>query len=135
MDEREDPNIIFKVRSFTRAYNTITSLSYSVEEVYRNDGLKGLMEIPSVGKAIASKIEEYLKTGKIQHLEDLRSRTPVNISDFYGLEGVGPKTIKILYDNLGVKDLSGLEKAVSEGKLRGHPRLFPKERRDNFKEN
>ena len=121
MDEREDPNIIFKVRSFTRAYNTISSLSYSVEEVYRNNGLKGLMEIPSVGKAIASKIEEYLKTGKIQHLEDLRSRTPVNISDFYGLEGVGPKTIKILYDNLGVKDLAGLEKAVSEGKLRGIP--------------
>ena len=40
------------------------------------------------------------------------------LMEFYGLEGIGPKTIKILYDNLGVKDLSDLEKVASEGKLR-----------------
>lgn len=121
MGEQNDPNITFRIRSYIRAHNIITSLSYSVEEVYRKSGLKGLMEIPSIGKAMASKIEEYLKTGKIQYLEDLRSKTPVKINEFYGLQGVGPKTIKILYDYLGVKDLSDLEKAASQGKLRNIP--------------
>jgi DNA polymerase (family X) len=121
MGEQKDPNITFRIRSYIRAHNIITSLSYSVEEVYRKSGLKGLMEIPSIGKAMASKIEEYLKTGKIQYLEDLRSKTPVKINEFYGLQGVGPKTIKILYDYLGVKDLSDLEKAASQGKLRNIP--------------
>jgi DNA polymerase (family 10) len=121
MGEQKDPNITFRVRSYIRAHNIITSLSYSVEEEYRKSGLKGLMEIPSIGKAMASKIEEYLKTGKIQYLEDLRSKTPVKINEFYGLQGVGPKTIKILYDYLGVKDLSDLEKAASQGKLRNIP--------------
>lgn len=121
MGEQNDPNITFRIRSYIRAHNIITSLSYSVEEVYRKSGLKGLMEIPSIGKAMASKIEEYLKTGKIQYLEDLRSKTPVKINEFYGLQGVGPKTIKILYGYLGVKDLSDLEKAASQGKLRNIP--------------
>ena len=42
----------------------------------------------------------------------------IDIDGFYGLEGIGPKTIKIVYEKLGIKDLSGLEKAASEGRLR-----------------
>src|SRR5215831_6524563 len=116
--EEENPNVIFKVRSYRAASNAISNLSSNIDEIYKNYGLKGLMQIPSIGKAIASKIEEYLATGKIQYLEELKSKTSINVDEFYDLEGVGPKTIKIIYDNLGVKDLSNLEKAASEGKLR-----------------
>jgi len=118
MEEEESPNVIFKVRSYKAASDVIANLSSNIEEIYKNHGLKGLMQIPSIGKAIASKIEEYLKTGKIQYLEELKSKTSINVDEFYGLEGIGPKTIKIIYDNLGVKDLSDLEKAASKGKLR-----------------
>src|SRR6478609_6060516 len=118
IEEEESPNVIFKVRSYKAASDVIANLSSNIEEIYKNHGLKGLMQIPSIGKAIASKIEEYLKTGKIQYLEDLKSKTSINVDEFYGLEGIGPKTIKIIYDNLGVKDLSDLEKAASKGKLR-----------------
>jgi DNA polymerase (family 10) len=116
--EEENPNIMFKVRSYKAASDVITTLSSDIDEIYKNNGLKGLMQIPSIGKAIASKIEEYLMTGKIQYLEGLKSKTSINVDEFYDLEGIGPKTIKIIYDNLGVKDLSNLEKAASEGKLR-----------------
>ncbi len=116
--EEENPNTIFKVRSYKAASDVITNLSSNIEEIYKNHGLKGLMQIPSIGKAIASKIEEYLRTGKIQYFEELKSKTSIKVDEFYGLEGIGPKTIKILYDNLGVKDLSNLEKVASEGKLR-----------------
>jgi DNA polymerase (family 10) len=119
MEEGEDnSNIVFKIRSYKRASDVIANLSSNVEEVYATHGLKGLMQIPSVGKAIALKIEEYLTTGKIQYLDELKSKTDIDIDGFYGLEGIGPKTIKIVYDKLGIRDLSGLEKAASGGKLR-----------------
>ena len=119
MEEEEDnSNIVFKIRSYKRASDVIANLSSNVEEVYATQRLKGLMQIPSVGKAIALKIEEYLTTGKIQYLDELKSKTDIDIDGFYGLEGIGPKTIKIVYDKLGIRDLSGLEKAASEGKLR-----------------
>jgi DNA polymerase (family 10) len=116
--EEENPSIMFKVRSYKAASDVITNLSSGIDEVYKNNGLKGLMQIPSIGKAIASKIEEYIVTGKIQYLEELKSKTSINVDEFYDLEGIGPKTIKTIYDYLGVKDLSNLEKAASEGKLR-----------------
>ncbi len=119
MEEVEDDsNIVFKIRSYKRASDVMANLSLNVEEVYATHGLKGIMQIPSIGKAIALKIEEYLTTGKIQYLEELKSKTDIDIDGFYGLEGIGPKTIKIVYDKLGIRDLSGLEKAASEGKLR-----------------
>jgi DNA polymerase (family X) len=119
MEEVEDnSNIVFKIRSYKRASDVIADLSSNVEEVYATHGLKGIMQIPSIGKAIALKIEEYLTTGRIHYLEELKSKTDIDIEEFYGLEGIGPKTIKIVYDKLGIRDLSGLEKAASEGKLR-----------------
>jgi DNA polymerase (family 10) len=117
-DGEHNSNIVFKIRSYRRASDTIANLSSNLEEIYREQGLNGLMQIPSIGKAIALKIEEYLTTGKIQYLGELRSKTDIDIDGFYGLDGIGPKTIKIIYDNLGIRDVSGLEKAALEGKLR-----------------
>src|ERR687897_1775336 len=113
-----DVNTTFKARAYKRTSDVIASLSTSIEEIYRKEGLEGLQKIPSIGKAIALKIEEYLMTGKIKYYEELKATTPLNIDDFYDLEGIGPKTIKVLYDKLKIKDLSGLEKAASEGRLR-----------------
>jgi len=119
MEEAEDnSSIVFKIRSYKRASDVIANLSSNLEEVYATDGLKGIMQIPSIGKAIGLKIEEYLTTGKIQYLDDLKSKIDIDIDGFYGLESIGPKTIKIVYDRFGIRDLSGLEKAASEGKLR-----------------
>jgi DNA polymerase (family 10) len=118
MEEEKNSNITFKIRSYKAASDVIANLSSNIDEIYRNQGLRGLMQIPSVGKAIASKIEEYLRSGQIQYLEELKSKTTINVDEFYDLEGIGPKTIKVLYDNLGVKSLSDLEKVASEGKLR-----------------
>jgi DNA polymerase (family 10) len=77
-----------------------------------------LLKIPSIGKAIASKIEEYLKTGEIQYYNQLKSSFPLNLDEFLGLEGIGPKTLKLIYDKLKIKNLDDLQKAAAEGKIR-----------------
>ena len=130
----EDPNVQFRARAYYRAADTIASLQENLTDIYGRDGVNGLLEIPSVGKAIASKIEEYLKGSRIQHLEELRAKVPINIDELYGIEGIGPKTIKTFYDKLQIKNLADLEIAATEGKLRTLLGFTEKKERDIFKQ-
>src|ERR687892_1841032 len=116
-------NTVFKIRAYRRTADVIENLSSNVEEIYNKWKLKGLSEIPSVGKAIALKIDELLTTGKIEYFEELKKKTPINVEEFYHLEGVGigPRTVKILHDRLGIKSLSELEKAAEERKIHNVP--------------
>lgn len=130
----EDPNVQFRARAYYRAADTIASLSENVTDIYGKHGVNGLLEIPSVGKAIASKIEEYIKRGKMHHLEELKAKVPINIDELYGIGGMGPKTIKMLYDKLQIKNLAELEKAANEGKLKTLPGFTEKKEQDIFKQ-
>ena len=116
-------NTVFKIRAYRRTADIIENLSSNVEEIYTKWKLKGLTEIPSIGKAIASKMEEYITTGKIEYFEELKKRTSINVEEFYHLEGIGigPRTVKTLHDRLGIKTLSDLEKAADEGKIHALP--------------
>ena len=120
-DKKSEPNVIFKIRSYNKAADEIQNLSSNIGEIYKEDKLKGLLKIPSIGKAIATKLEEYITTGKIHYYDELKEKLPIDISQFFGLEGIGPKTIKTLYDNLGIKNISDLEKVALEGKIRNIP--------------
>ena len=130
----EDPNVQFRARAYYRAADTIANLPENVTDIYSKQGVKGLLEIPSVGKAIALKIEEYLKTHKVHHLEELKAKVPVSIDEMYGIEGIGPKTIKMFYDKLKIKNLADLEKAATEGKLKTLPGFTEKKEHDIIKQ-
>jgi DNA polymerase (family 10) len=130
----EDPNVQFRARAYYRAADTIASLPENVTDIYDKYGVNGLLELPSVGKAIASKIEEYLKRGKMHHLEELKAKVPIDIDVLYGIEGIGPKTIRMFYDKLHIKNLADLEKAATEGKLKTLPGFTEKKELDIFKQ-
>ena len=129
----EGANVQFRARAYYRAADTIAGLPENVADVHRKNGIAGLLEIPSVGKAIAAKIEELIKTGKVQHLEELKATIPINIDELYGLEGVGAKTIKLLYEKLQITSLAELEKAAAEGMLRKVPGFTEKKEQDVLK--
>ena len=121
--DKNKSNTIFKIRAYRRTADIIENLSSNVEEVYNKQKLKGLIAIPSIGKAIALKIEEYITTGRIEYAEELKKRTSINVEEFYHLEGVGigPKTVKALHDSLGLNNLTDVERAAMEGKIRSVP--------------
>lgn len=129
----EGANVQFRARAYYRAADTIAGLPENVADVYSKNGIAGLLEIPSVGKAIAAKIEELIKTGKVHHLEELKATIPINVDELYGLEGVGAKTIKLLYEKLQIKSLAELEKAAAEGRLRKVPGFTEKKEQDVLK--
>jgi DNA polymerase (family 10) len=120
-EKKSEPNTIFKIRSYNRAADEIQNLSSDIVDIYKKEKINGLLKIPSIGKAIATKLEEYITTGKIHYYDELKEKLPVDISQFSDLEGIGPKTIKTLYENLGIKNISDLEKAALEGKIRNVP--------------
>ena len=69
-------NLNFKNRAYIRAADQIDNLPLSITSLYEERGINGLLQIPSIGKAISLKIEEYIKTGKIEYYEILKSKYP-----------------------------------------------------------
>jgi len=113
----EIKEVAFKPQAYERAAYSIESFGEDVAEIYKKGGLKALEDIPGVGQGIAERIEEYIKTGRIADYEKLKKEFPVDISGLMEIEGVGPKMVKKLYQELGIKNASELEMAAKAGKL------------------
>ncbi|MEW5841091.1 MAG: DNA polymerase/3'-5' exonuclease PolX [Thermoproteota archaeon] len=130
----DSDNAQFRARAYYRAADSVEGLQTDISRVYAEGGIGALLQIPAIGKAIAAKIEEYLKTGgSIHHLDELRARLPVNVAELGSIEGVGPKTLKAIYQKLGVTDLAGLEAAAREGRLKAVPGITAKKEQDILK--
>jgi len=103
--------IPFKPKAYEKAVLGLETLVRDVKEIYEREGTDGLKEIPGVGKNIAEKIKEYLKTGKVKSYEKLKRKMPVSLEELIAVEGIGPKMIKDLWFKLKIKNLKDLEKA------------------------
>jgi DNA polymerase (family 10) len=113
----EMEGIKFKPYAYEKAALTLEGLEKDVEEIYKKEGFEGLKKIPGIGESIAKKIEEYLKTGKIEYYEDYKKKYPINLDELMGIEGLGPKRMKVLYEKLGIKSLKDLEEAIKAHKI------------------
>jgi DNA polymerase (family X) len=107
----------FKPFAYEKAALILEGLKDDVEEIYQKEGFEGLKKIPGVGENIAKKIEEYLKTGKIKYFEEYQKKYPINLEELMGIEGLGPKRMKVLYEKLKIKNLEDLEKAARNHKI------------------
>ena len=114
----EMEGVPFKPRAYEKAAQTIEGMTEELADLYQRDGIEALGEIPGVGASIAEKIEEAIKTGRIKYHEELKRKTPVKIYELTRVEGLGPKHVKRLYGELGIKDLADLERAAQQGKIK-----------------
>jgi DNA polymerase/3'-5' exonuclease PolX/8-oxo-dGTP pyrophosphatase MutT (NUDIX family) len=107
----------FRPRAYEKAARIVELQGQSLKKLYHKQGLKGLEDISGIGKEIAKKIEELLKTGRLHYLEKLKNQSPVDVATLTKIEGLGPKKIKALWQNLGVTDINSLEKVLREKKI------------------
>lgn len=107
----------FRIRAYRKAAKSIEAASTSVDELSEEE----LIKIPGIGKDLLGKIKEYINTGKITLHEELREKIPYGVITLIKIPGIGPKTAKFLYENLNIKSVEELEKALNEGKLKGLP--------------
>ncbi|MCX6679099.1 MAG: DNA polymerase/3'-5' exonuclease PolX [Methanothrix sp.] len=112
----------FKIIAFSKAARAIESLPEDISIVCRE---KRLQSIPGVGKAIAQKVEEYLKTGHILAHEELLAKTPPGLVKLLQISGLGPKTVFMLHEKLNITNLEELENAAKEHRIRRLPRMGP----------
>jgi DNA polymerase (family 10) len=115
-DLLEAQDVSYKPRAYRDAAENVRGYHRPIEEL-AEEGQDAVEEIDKVGDAIASKIVEYLTTGTIDELEELRDEMPVEMGALTSVEGVGPKTVGALYEALGIETLDELEAAAEAGEI------------------
>jgi DNA polymerase (family 10) len=116
-DRLEATGVEYKPRSYRQAAENVREHPEAIESLAA-EGERAVAEIEAVGDAISAKIVEYVETGEIAELEELREALPVEMAALTSVEGVGPKTVGTLYEALGVRDLDDLEAAAEAGEIR-----------------
>ncbi len=111
--------MIFKIRAYLKAAEILSTYPEDLEKLHKENGIKGLTQIPGIGEGLAKKLEELFNTGKIRYFEELKKELPEGLLELLSVQGVGPKKAKFFFEELGIKDMKGLEKAVKAGKLKG----------------
>jgi DNA polymerase (family X) len=112
----------FRIRAYRRAALNIESLSTDIASTPKDE----LMKIPGIGQDLAGKILEYIQTGKMHDYEDLKKEVPEGLSGLLSVPSLGPKTAKLLFEKLQVKDLDDLARLAREHKLIGLPGIKEK---------
>ena len=115
-DRLEATGVEYKPTAYRRAAENVAEHPEPIEQLAAT-GEAAVSEIDRVGDAIASKIVEYVETGAISELDELRESMPVDMAGLTSVEGVGPKTVGTLYETLGITDLDELEAAADAGEI------------------
>ena len=115
-DRLEATGVEYKPTAYRRAAENVRDHPAPIEGLAA-DGEDAVAEIDRVGDAIAAKVVEYVETGAIEELNELREELPVDVAGLTAVEGVGPKTVGSLYDALGITDLDELEAAAEAGEI------------------
>jgi DNA polymerase (family 10) len=115
--------VIYKTLAYRRAAENLAGLSREASEYWKEGKLE---EIPGVGKAIAEKIDELQRTGKLQFLEKLKKEVPESLAEWLKVPSLGPKKIGMIWKALKITTLPQLEKAAKAGKLRALPGMGEK---------
>ena len=103
----------FRIRAYRRAALNVEGLARNIEDLTE----KELMTVPGIGKDLAGKIAEYLKTEKIMAHEELKKEIPPEILALEAVPGLGPKTAILLHDKLNLKSIDELEQLAMKHKL------------------
>lgn len=112
----------FKARAYEKAARAIGGYP---EDVSRLDD-KGLREIPNVGKSIADKVAEFLRTGHLKVLDERRTAIPAGVRELITIPTLGPKKAMQLHRELGIASVDALVKAIEGDELRGLKGFGPK---------
>jgi DNA polymerase (family X) len=104
----------FKIRAYRNASETIVHTAERIADL----SAPARLALPGIGKDINAKITELLETGQIAYHQALLEEFPPTILDLLNLQGVGPKTVALLYRERGIRTLEELEQAARKGELR-----------------
>ena len=109
---------LFKIKAYRQAANSIYHLDEDIHYLYEQGRLQ---DIPGVGQAIKAKIEELVEKGSSEYYNKLLEEIPAGVLDMLAIPGIGHKTVKTVYEKLGVRNLEELLEAAETKKIRSLP--------------
>lgn len=109
---------LHRIRAYRRAAETLLALPEDVGAVAQRGALE---EMPGIGKDLSAKIQEFLRTGKIQAYEELKTALPARVAAWISLPGLSESAVQYLYFRLGIRTLSDLEALARSHLLRTLP--------------
>jgi DNA polymerase (family X) len=112
----------FRVRAYQNAARAVAGLSRDVAQMTVSE----LAAVRGLGKSTATRIREYVDTGVIAKLEQLREKHPIGKRDLLKVPGLGPKGVELLSSELGITDLDGLRAALDDGRIAALPGMGEK---------
>lgn len=114
----------FRAISNERAARTIEGLSFDIATLA--DKRDELLKLEGIGPRIADKIIEFIATGRMAELDELRAQVPPGVVELLSIPGLGPKTAAVLWKQGGVTDLAGLKRLIASGDILKLPRMGEK---------
>ncbi|MFO7732654.1 MAG: DNA polymerase/3'-5' exonuclease PolX [Candidatus Aminicenantes bacterium] len=113
----------FKVVAYRKASRILQDMTEDVEAVAREGRLES---VPGIGQGLARKITEYIETGKMAKYAEVMTGLPESLLGLLEVQGLGGRTVHLVHDTLGVKDIDGLKRAIADGSLSGLPGMGQK---------
>ncbi len=104
----------FKTRAYTNGARTLEGLTEPLEKIVAENRLG---ELKGFGEALQEKVTTLVTTGRLPYYETLKASLPPGLVEMLGLQGVGPKKVKRLYDELGIQSIEQLEAACKDNKI------------------
>jgi DNA polymerase (family 10) len=114
----------FRIRSYRNAAQAIENHSHQIKEIIADP--KQVLAIPGIGKGMLGNLKELFETGKLSQQSELLKKYHPSMLQLLKIQGLGPKTIKLIWDAFQVCDVDGVEKLAREGKIRELPRMGEK---------
>ena len=103
----------FRVRAYRNGARAVSGLAHNLSELVSRE--EDLTEYPGIGRELAGKIKEIVQSGSLSALEKARQRVSPELVSLLHVQGLGPKRIKALHDELGVNSAADLQQAAAEG--------------------
>ncbi len=104
----------YRISTYRRVANILSELGVDVEELVKTGKIH---QVPGIGESSIEKIVEYLRTGKISKYEELKRKVPEDLLELMNVPSIGPKTLKVAYDRLGIRTKDDFLRALRSGML------------------
>jgi DNA polymerase (family 10) len=114
----------FRIRSYRNAAQAVENHSQQIKDIIGEP--KQVLAIPGIGKGMLKNLEELLNTGKLVAQSELLEKYHPSMLQLLKIQGLGPKTIALIWSSYKVSDVDGVEKLAREGKIRDLPRMGEK---------
>jgi DNA polymerase (family X) len=114
----------FRIRSYRNAAQAIENHSQQIKDIIGEP--KQVLAIAGIGKGMLTNLQELFSTGKLAAQKELLQKYHPSMLGLLKIQGLGPKTIKLIWDAYQVSDVDGVEKLAKEGKIRTLPRMGEK---------